>query len=153
MSKILLVDADNLDLVSPQAGTDHAAHTTEVATSRSTGLGRRNATSGTGADESAASPECAISDPVDLAPDVNATVWPGPAKLLGIWVEVAIGTEVFTLMDGATTRMTVPLLGIGVHPLPGVIFETSLIINPGATTTGTVRLLFRPLDPLVGWAY
>jgi hypothetical protein len=116
--------------------------------------GERNEDSTTGTDYQATSEECASSDAIDLSNNASTTVWPGPALLLGIWVEATIGTASITIDDNATSRLAVPVaIPIGVHRLPGVIFETSLVVNPQDSSTGQIRLLYKPLDASVTWAY
>jgi len=116
--------------------------------------GERQVSSTTGADHQAVSGEWAISDPVDLSGNGSTTIYAGPALLGGVWVEVTIGTAAATLDDDTDDRVGLPVaLPIGFHALPGVIFETSLVVNPADTSTGTIRILYRPLDTAVTWAY
>lgn len=116
--------------------------------------GERAEDSTTGADHQATAQESAISAAIDLSVDTNTTVYNAPAILLGIWVEVTIGTAAPVIEDNAVVRMTLPLaLPIGFHALPGIIFETSLVVNPTATGTGKIRLCYRPLPATVTWAY
>jgi hypothetical protein len=116
--------------------------------------GERQVGSTAGSDHIAIAGEWAISDAIDLSDNASTTVYDGPALLGGIWVEVTLGTAAATIDDNATARMTVPLaIPIGMHNTLGIIFETSLVVNPADTTTGTIRVLYRPLDPLASWAY
>ncbi len=116
--------------------------------------GERNEESTTGADYVCIAEEGAMSSEIDLSGNSSTTVWPGPALLLGIWVETTIATEAVTIDDNTTARLTVPIaLPIGYHNLGGVIFESNLTVNPGDGSTGKIRLKYRPLDPSVTWAY
>lgn len=110
--------------------------------------------SATGTDHFPVSYESAISGAIDLSDNASTTVYNGPCLLTGIWVEVTIATAAITIDDNATARMTVPAaITIGEHPLPGIIFESSLIVNPADTSTGTIRVMYRPLPAHVTWAY
>lgn len=114
--------------------------------------GERNEDSTTGTDYTSVSGEWAISSAI--AAGTGATVYNGPAVLGGIWVETTIGTAAPTLTDGGTTRLSVPIaIPIGMHDMLGVIFATNLVVAAGASATGSIRVLYRPLDTGVTWAY
>lgn len=113
--------------------------------------GERLRTSSTGADHMAVSGEWAISDAIDLSGNDSTTIYNGPCVLGGVWVETTIGTAAVTLDDNVTARATLPVaLPIGMHAFE-VIFGTSLIVNPADTSTGIIRVKWRPLDPAVTW--
>lgn len=115
--------------------------------------GENNEDSTNGTDYLTAIPHCHTSDAIDLSNNASTTVWDGPCIVTGIWVEVTIGTAAATLDNGSTAKLTVPIaLPIGEHPIPGLIFDTSLVVNPADTSTGTIRVFFHPLDPRVSWA-
>lgn len=114
----------------------------------------RNPDSTTGTGYASIAEEGAMSAAIDLSNNASTVVYNGPALLLGIWVEVTIGTAAATIDDDTTDRVGVPVaLPIGYHDLGGVIFETNLTVNPADSTTGTIRVKYRPLDPNVTWAY
>lgn len=135
----------------PRTFSDDGAAYAYVA---SKGAGERQEDATNGADHMAVAGEWAISAAIDLSANPSTIVYDGPAILGGIWVEVTIGTAAITIDDDTTARMTVPVaIPIGMHDLKGIIFETSLVINPADGSTGTIRVLYRPLDSGVTWAY
>ncbi len=109
--------------------------------------GERNPSSSTGTDYLSVSPECKMSATIDLATDASTTVYPGPALLCNVWLSTTVGTEAATIDDNTTAKITLPLaLPIGSHQFNGARFDTSLVLNPGTTSTGTIMLEYRPLD-------
>lgn len=116
--------------------------------------GERNEDSTTGSDTLATSRECASSGAIDLSTNASTTVYNGPAILCGIVLSVTVGTAAATIDDSATVRYPVPVaLPIGPHEGFGTIFETTLVVNPDDSSTGTLYVYFRPLDAGVTWAY
>lgn len=143
-------DVSPAGLLVPAYMTNNAMHV--WVKSKHAGERDENATNGT--DHQAVSEECASSAAIDLSNNASTTVWPGPALLTGIWVEATIGAASITIDDNATSRLAVPVaIPIGIHRIPGLIFETNLIVNPQDASTGQIRLLFRPLPTSVTWAY
>lgn len=109
--------------------------------------GERNPSSDTGTDYLSVSPECKMSATIDLSTDASTTVYPGPALLCNVWLSTTVGTEAATIDDNTTAKITLPLaLPIGSHQFNGARFDTSLVLNPGTTSTGTIMLEYRPLD-------
>lgn len=109
--------------------------------------GERNPSSTTGTDYLSVSPECKMSATIDLATDASTTVHPGPALLCNVWLSTTVGMEAATIDDNTTAKITLPLaLPIGSHNFHGARFDTSLVLNPGTTSTGTIMLEYRPLD-------
>lgn len=107
----------------------------------------RNEDSTTGTDYLSVSPECKMSATIDLATDASTTVYPGPALLCNVWLSTTIGTEAATIDDNATAKITLPVsLTVGSHNFHGARFDTSLILNPGTNSTGTIMLEYRPMD-------
>ncbi len=112
----------------------------------------RNEDSTTGTDYLSVSPECKMSATIDLATDASTTVYPGPALLCNVWLSTTIGTEAATIDDNATAKITLPVAWpVNEYHVEGAIFETSIIVNPADTTTGTLQLRYRPLDTEVTW--
>lgn len=116
--------------------------------------GERSQQSSNGVDHTAVSEEFKLSDAIDLSGNTSTTVYPGKCLCGGVWVEVTIGTAAATLDDDTTTRATLPVaLPIGGTPgFKPTIFNTSLIVNPADSSTGTIRVWYRPLDNAVTWA-
>lgn len=109
--------------------------------------GERNEDSTTGTDYLSTSEECKTSAIIDLATDASTTVYNGPAILNWAYLSVTIGTEAATIDDNATAKIPLPVsLAVGVHPFKGARFDTSLVVNPGTNSTGTLTLCYRPLD-------
>lgn len=111
------------------------------------GAGERNEDSTTGTDYLSTSPECSMSSTVDLSTDASTTVYNGPALLCGVWLSTTIGTEAATIDNNTTAKITLPVsMPVNVYNFLGARFDTSLILNPGTNSTGTIMLLYRPLD-------
>lgn len=109
--------------------------------------GERNEDSTTGTDYQSVAPECAYSAEIDLSGNSSTTVYNGPAILCGYTLTVTIGTAAATIDDNTTAKMTLPVSWpIGDYPNIWGIFETSLVVNPADTSTGTLQLRYRPLD-------
>lgn len=114
--------------------------------------GERNEDSTTGTDYLSVSPECKTSTIIDRATDASTTIYNGPAILHWAYLSVTIGTEAATLDDNATAKLNLPVsMAVGVHPFNGARFDTSLVVNPGTNSTGTLTLCYRPLDAGVTW--
>jgi len=109
--------------------------------------GERNPSSTTGTDYLSVSEECKTSAIIDLATDASTTVYNGPVILNWAYLSVTIGTEAATIDDNTTAKLNLPVsLAVGVHPFKGARFDTSLVVNPGTNSTGTLTLCYRPLD-------
>jgi len=81
-----------------------------------------------------------------VAVDADSTVvFNGPAKLLGVYVNVAMSAATLLLKDGADTVIVLPAsLAAGTSKdFPGVVFETSLVISSAGT--GEVAVFWEPL--------
>jgi len=127
----------------PQRGTNGAAWTYQAYRQ----AGERNEDSTTGTDYMSTSEECKTSAIIDLSSDASTTVYNGPAILNWAYLSVTIGTEAATIDDNTTAKLNLPVsLAVGVHPFKGARFDTSLVVNPGTTSTGTLTLCYRPLD-------
>lgn len=121
--------------------------TPQSVTSDGAGAGERAEDSETGTDYLSVSEECKTSAIIDLATDASTTVYNGPAILNWAYLSVTIGTEAATIDDNTTAKLNLPVsLAVGVHPFTGARFDTSLVVNPGTNSTGTLTLCYRPLD-------
>ncbi len=93
-----------------------------------------------------------MSAEINLATDASTTVYNGPAILCGYTLSVTVGTEAATIDDNATAKITLPVSWpVNYYGPMGKIFETSLIVNPGTNSTGTLQLDYRPLDADNTW--
>ncbi len=81
--------------------------------------------------------------------DDTTTVYTGPVMLHGVYINTVLSNHVLPIKDGATTVITIPALAAaGTHfPIPGIRFETSLIVDPDNAATGDITVAFRPVNP------
>jgi len=81
--------------------------------------------------------------------DNTTTVYTGPCMLYGVYVNTALSAHALPIQDGATTVVSLAASSaIGVNPqFPGVKFNTSLIVNPNDSGTGSVTIAYRPVNP------
>ena len=81
--------------------------------------------------------------------DDTTTVYTGPSMLHGVYINTALTAQVLPIKDGTTTVITIPAsAAAGMHfPIPGIRFETSLIVDPDNAATGSVTVAFRPVNP------
>jgi hypothetical protein len=85
---------------------------------------------------------------VDVS-DNTTTVYTGPCMLYGIYVNTILSAHVCPVTDGATTVVTlVASAAAGTSILyPGIRFETSLIVNPHDSATGSIVVAYRKVNP------
>ena len=132
----------------PLGGVDDAAKVYQAYAT----AGERNEDSTTGTDYVSTSPECGMSAEINLATDASTTVYNGPAILCGYTLSVTVGTEAATIDDNTTAKITLPISWpVNYYGPMGKIFETSLVVNPGTNSTGTLQLDYRPLDADNTW--
>ena len=83
------------------------------------------------------------------AADNTTTVYTGPVMVYGVYINTVLSAQVLLLKDGATTVITIPAsAAAGKHfPLPGIRFETSLVVDPDDSATGNITVAFRPVNP------
>jgi len=81
--------------------------------------------------------------------DDTTTVYTGPVMLHGVYINTVLSAQVLPIKDGATTVITIPAsAAAGSHyPIPGIRFETSLIVDPDNAATGNVTVAYRPVNP------
>lgn len=79
--------------------------------------------------------------------DNSTTVYNGPAILAGIYVNTALSAHALPVKDSTTTVVTLPAsAGAGaMYTFPGIRFETSLVVDPDDSATGSVTVVYRPL--------
>jgi hypothetical protein len=85
---------------------------------------------------------------VDVATDTT-TVYTGAVLLYGVYVNTALSAHALPITDGSTTVVTLPASAAAgaMYPFPGILFLTSLIVNPNDAATGNVTVAYRPLAP------
>ena len=83
------------------------------------------------------------------ASDNSTTVYTGPCMVYGVYINTVLSAQVLLLKDGGTTVITIPAsAAAGNHyPLPGIRFETSLIVDPDDSATGNITVAYRPVNP------
>jgi hypothetical protein len=83
---------------------------------------------------------------VDLATDTATIISATPALLLGVYVNIAVGTATGILLDGAVAKVTLPIgLAAGTKiDCHGAIFATSLIADSENTATGNITVFWLP---------
>lgn len=146
--RIMAPSASDNDIFEEVFQTGNALHTY----SAYRGAGERIEDSTTGTDYLSTSPECAMSAEIDLSGNTSTTVYNGPAILCGYALTVTIGTAAVTIDDNTTAKKTLPVSWpVGDYGPMGLIFETSLVVNPADTSTGTLQLYYRPLDADNTW--
>ena len=81
--------------------------------------------------------------------DDTTTVYTGPVMLYGVYINTVLSAQVLPIKDGTTTVITIPAsAAAGSHfPIPGIRFETSLIVDPDNAATGNITVAFRPVNP------
>lgn len=89
---------------------------------------------------------CEVID-VDLATD-STTAVNAACEVLGYWVNIVMSAHACPILDGATTKLTLPASSAaGVYiqfPAP-VRFGTSLVVDPNDAATGHVAFFYRLL--------
>lgn len=108
--------------------------------------GERNEDSTTGTDYSSVSRECDMQAAIDLSVDASTTI-NGATILCGYYLSVSVGTAAISLDDNATVKLPIPVAWtVGYYTNLDLLFRTSLVVNPGDTSTGTLYLWTRPGD-------
>lgn len=82
--------------------------------------------------------------------DVNAdstTVYSGPCLLLGVYVNTQLSAHALPIKDGSTTVVSIAAsAAVGTNQtFPGIRFETSLVVDPDNSGSGSVTVAYRPL--------
>lgn len=81
---------------------------------------------------------------VDLSTD-STTVNAAASLVLGVIVTEALSAHACPIKDGSTTVLTIPAsAAIGdSYSLEGVIFQTSLVVDPDNAATGRITVIYR----------
>ena len=83
---------------------------------------------------------------VDVS-DNSTTVYDGAALLFGVYVNTALSAQALPIVDGSTTVVSIAAsAAVGTNQtFPGIRFETSLIVDPDDSATGSVTVAYRPI--------
>jgi hypothetical protein len=80
----------------------------------------------------------------------STTVVNGPAILYGVYVNTGLSAQVLPIQDGSSTVVSVAASAPAGDSVAvsdtGIIFETSLIVNPDDAATGEVVVVYRAID-------
>lgn len=84
---------------------------------------------------------------VDVATD-STTVRTGAVRVWGIVVNTALSAHALPILDGSTTVYTVPASAAAgaFYELFGVVFNTSLIVDPNDAATGNITVIYERLN-------
>jgi hypothetical protein len=97
------------------------------------------------------STECEYAS-VDLSVDAANTVCSGPCVLYGIYVDVVLSAHACPIVDGSTTVFSLIAslaAGTNLHWPNGIRFNTSLVVNSNDSGTGTIVVIYRPINPTI----
>ena len=81
--------------------------------------------------------------------DNTTTVYTGPCMLYGIYVNTVLSAHVCPVTDGGTTVVSLvasAAAGTSIQ-YPGIRFNTSLIVNPNDSGSGSITVAYRPVNP------
>ncbi len=83
---------------------------------------------------------------VNVATD-STTISTAPAILYGVYVNTALSAHALPIVDSATTVVTIPASAAAgsIYTFPGIRFETSLIVDPDNSATGSITVAYRPI--------
>ncbi len=83
---------------------------------------------------------------VDVAAD-STTVCSGPCRVRAVIVNTALSAHALPIKDGSTTVFTLPAsaAALATYELFGMVFESSLIVDPNDAATGNITVLYDPL--------
>ena len=81
--------------------------------------------------------------------DNTTTVFTGPCILYGVYVNTVLSAHALPIQDVSTTVVSiVASAAVGTSILyPGIRFNTSLIVNPDDSATGSVTVAWRRVEP------
>jgi len=85
---------------------------------------------------------------VDVS-DNSTTVVDGPAILYGVHVNTALSAHALPIKDGSVSVVSLAAssaIGVNVDLGEGIIFETSLIVDPNDAATGSITVTYEVLD-------
>jgi hypothetical protein len=84
---------------------------------------------------------------VDISTD-STTVYGDPVILRGCYVNTTLSAHDLPIKNGSTTVFTIPANTLSGTALPfyDVVFDTSLVIDPDNSATGSVTFIYKPAD-------
>ena len=85
---------------------------------------------------------------VGVADNVT-TVYTGPCVLYGVYVNTVLSAHALPIQDGTTAVITLPASTAAgtMKLLPGIRFDTSLVVDPNDAATGNVTIIYRKVNP------
>lgn len=85
---------------------------------------------------------------VNVQDDIT-TVYTGPALLYGVYVNTALSAQALPIKDGTTTVVSIAAsAAVGTNiTFPGIRFETSIVVDPDNSGSGSVTIAYLPIKP------
>lgn len=85
---------------------------------------------------------------VDLS-DNSTTVYASPCRLWGVKVIADTSAHTVDIKDGSNTLMTIPASqsSLVTQDFHGVRCETNLVVDPDDSATGTLLVIYEPIQP------
>jgi hypothetical protein len=83
----------------------------------------------------------------DTSTDGPTTIYDGPCVLVGVYVNTALNANTVVLKDSSTSVVTIPASSAAGTSIlyPSIRFESSLVIDPHDSSTGSLTVAYRPL--------
>ena len=83
------------------------------------------------------------------ASDNTTTVYSGNCMLYGVYINTVLSAHAVLIKDGTTTVVSIPAsAAVGEYiPFPGIRFDTSLIVDPDDSATGSITVAYRTVNP------
>ena len=80
--------------------------------------------------------------------DNSTTVYTGPAILTGVYVNTALSAHALPIQDGSTSVVSIAAsAAVGTNTtFPGIRFNTSIVVNPNDSATGSVTVAYRKVN-------
>lgn len=81
--------------------------------------------------------------------DNSTTVYTGKCLYYGAAVTTVLSAHALPIMDGSNTVDSFAASSAvgSVHSWPGIICNTSLVVDPNDAATGSVTVFYRPYNP------
>ena len=81
--------------------------------------------------------------------DNSTTVYTGQSMVYVVYVNTVLSAHALPIKDGTTTIVTLAASSaVGTYiVLPGVRFDTSLVVDPDDSATGSVTVFYRTVNP------
>ena len=81
--------------------------------------------------------------------DNSTTIYTGQSMVYGVYVNTVLSAHALPIKDGTVTVVTLAASSaVGTYiVLPGVRFDTSLIVDPNDSATGSITVFYRTVNP------